>query len=76
MIRRLIIRWLFGVEFKDYKRIMELCKAVVETNDALIKSCEEFRKENERLLEMSKSLIKSNEEMLGYCNEKDNKGKE
>lgn len=55
---------------------VQLCKSVVETNDELIKSCEEFRKENERLLEMSKSLIKSSEEMLGYCNEKDNKGKE
>lgn len=76
MLRRLIIKWLFGVEFADYKRVVELCKTMVETNDALIKSCEEFRKENERLLEMSKSLIKSSEEMLEYCNEKHNKEKE
>ena len=53
---------------------VQLCKSVVETNDELIKSCEEFRKENERLLEMSKSPIKSSEEMLGYCSEKDKEG--
>lgn len=74
MIRRLIIRWLFGVEFKDYKNVLEIATSLADRNDMLIQSCKDAWAENEKLIEMNKAILQSNKEMLGYCNEKDKEG--
>lgn len=74
MLRRLIIRWLFGVEFKDYKNVLEIATSLADRNDMLIQSCKDVWAENEKLIEMNKAILQSNKEMLGYCSEKDKEG--